>query len=797
MVPAARLALVGLLLAGLALAAPARAARFVHVPLNDSEDGELVNGTTWQAKTVDNVFADLLLTLGTSGGSTYADHLAFPATELSAGQALADVRLRFNMQGGAVTTPLAVTITAAVAFDSGVPPGPARFALARTQASVVWNIPAPWDSSGQLIAKWAETPDLSAVVNEVLANPAWPTGPKVLAFFLEPTSGGAASFVRFDDTHPKWPSGGNAGIEPARLILNETDYDAFWGKEMLCRPTPASVGINVIPHRTTLMFVEWGSAPGTLDHQTTPVAADPDTPAQIVLGGLTPDTRFWYRLRYRRAEALVWQSAPLRSFVSLPEAGTQARLCVTSDAHVTNQRALGYTTMMAQLDSTLAYMPTHVAAGYHAWIDLGDLVVIRATRPAMDQEETQQRYREAREYVDKVAHSVPFLFVRGNHEEVDGWDYDGTPDNTAIWSGTMLLKWFSPPLPDAFYSGNATPFPDLGLPGNYWACRIGDLRIRALDPYLFSPRRPHNSHGETGGSLDGWDWQLGDAQYEWLHDDLAAHRTPYSLVAIHHLTSTYTGSGEYYGRGGVEIVDWAVAGRPTFEWGGQDSSGADAIGTRRPNWSYGSVHDLLVNAGNQLVMKGHEHFHARQERDGMVYLTVAKPDDTGEQTGNLWGWRFFAYYPEPLTLFEPNSGFLSITADPDEATYEYVQTYPTSGKGAVLDSFTLLPAVITGAPGAAVETAQRTWIRDATPNPARHGTRVDFELGRPGRVRLAVYDASGRLVRDLLAEDLPGGAHAVTWDGRDAGGRQVGAGVYFAKLSAGGHVDSVKMIVLH
>ncbi len=788
----------GLLLAlWLGAAVPAHADRHVHWPRSDAEDGELVNGTTWAAKPTDPNFASLLLTLGHSAGSTYATHFTFSAPELAPGQSVSEVRLRMNMQGGAIGAPLEVTITAALDFDDLVPPGPARFALPRTTASVAWTIDAPWDSSGQLIAKWRETPDLSAIVEEVLAQPGWATGPKVLAFFLEPAGGASPDrFVRFDDTHPRWPTGGNAGMEPVRLRVNETYHDAFWGQEMLCRPTTTSMEVNVIPHLPTFLHVEWGTSPGSLPNQTTVLLADSATPAQIRMEGLAPDTRYHYRLRYRPSTEATWATGPVRTFLTLPEPGSDARVCVTADIHVTNQRAAGQYAMMAQLDTTLAYMPGFDPEGWHAWLDLGDLVVIRATRVAMDQEETEQRYREAREYVDKAAHSLPFLFVRGNHEEVNGWDYDGTPDNTAVWSGRMLLKWFAPPLPDAFYSGNAAPFPEIGVPGNYWACDIGDLRVRALDPFLFSPRRPHNGHGEVNGSLDGWDWQLGNAQYDWLWGDLTARRAPYSLLAIHHLTSTYTGSGQYYGRGGIEVVDWAIAGRPTFEWGGQDSTGANVLAAKRPAWTHGSVHSMLAETGNQVVIKGHEHFHARQELDGIVYLTVAKPDDNGDQTGNLWGWRFFSFYPDSLTHFEPNSGFVAIRTTPAQATYEYVQTFPVSGIGTVLDGFTLFPAVTSAPLSPPGPAGLRTWIRGASPNPASGAVRVDFELGRPGATEVAVFDAAGRRVRELYRGVLPVGAHATTWDGRDAAGRRVSAGVYFAKLSSDGRVDSVKMIVL-
>ena len=93
--------------------------------------------------------------------------------------------------------------------------------------------------------------------------------------------------------------------------------------------------------------------------------------------------------------------------------------------------------------------------------------------------------------------------------------------------------------------------------------------------------------------------------------------------------------------------------------------------------------------------------------------------------------------------------------------------------------------------------APRTCIRSVHPNPASGGpVRIDWELGRPGLIRLAIYDVAGRLVRELETRGETPGAWESTWDGRDENGLRVAGGVYFAKLVADGHVDAAKMIIL-
>jgi hypothetical protein len=557
--------------------------------------------------------------------------------------------------------------------------------------------------------------------------------------------------------------------------------------------------VNLIPHTDADVFVEWGTDSQSLANATptTPLAGG--TGGEVLLSPLTPDTRYYYRVQARPAAGGSWSTGPLRTFTSLPGPGAEARVCVTSDIHVTNTETLGLDEHLDLLETTFAAMEDYRGAGgYHAWIDLGDLVVIRAQRVCFDAEEVDQRYRRAREYLDLIGHSLPFVLVRGNHEEVNGWDDDATGENTAVWSGLALKKYAPPPLPDGFYSGNETPHPEIGLPGDYFAFRVGDLRVRCLDPYLFSMTRPHNGHGETGGSRDNWDWSLGDAQYEWLHADLTTHPTPYSLLMLHHLTSAYSRPGGFYGRGGIEVAKHAVAGRPTFEWGGEDSLGADVLSTKRPNWTHGSVHDLLTSRRNQVVLKGHDHFFARQELDEVTYVTLPKPNDTGQHTGNLWGWRWVTSYPDGVTTFRTNSGFLDVSAGSGGITYSYVQTYPPEGAGTIRDSFTILPAPgSTDAPSIGGGRLARNSIRSVYPNPTASSARIEYELGRRGRVRLSLHDATGRRIRDLVTEDRPAGTHQVRWDGRDRNGRRVSSGVYFVRMvTEDGRLNAVKMVMV-
>jgi hypothetical protein len=82
------------------------------------------------------------------------------------------------------------------------------------------------------------------------------------------------------------------------------------------------------------------------------------------------------------------------------------------------------------------------------------------------------------------------------------------------------------------------------------------------------------------------------------------------------------------------------------------------------------------------------------------------------------------------------------------------------------------------------------------PNPFNPVTTIRYSTPGAGHVDLTVYDVSGRRVRSLVRGDQPAGAHSIVWDGRNDGGRQVAAGVYFYRLAAGRSSSVRKMVVL-
>jgi len=83
------------------------------------------------------------------------------------------------------------------------------------------------------------------------------------------------------------------------------------------------------------------------------------------------------------------------------------------------------------------------------------------------------------------------------------------------------------------------------------------------------------------------------------------------------------------------------------------------------------------------------------------------------------------------------------------------------------------------------------------PNPFNPKTDISFSLDAGMSVSLAVFDLSGRRVRDLISgESFEAGTHKVTWDGLDKAGHPQGSGIYFYRIEAGEFTEMRKMTLL-
>jgi hypothetical protein len=83
--------------------------------------------------------------------------------------------------------------------------------------------------------------------------------------------------------------------------------------------------------------------------------------------------------------------------------------------------------------------------------------------------------------------------------------------------------------------------------------------------------------------------------------------------------------------------------------------------------------------------------------------------------------------------------------------------------------------------------AATTRLAETAPNPFQTNTMIRYEVAAREPVDLAIFDVQGRRVKTLAKGFQTPGIYEVVWSGASERGANVGAGLYFVRLDAGGH----------
>jgi len=431
-------------------------------------------------------------------------------------------------------------------------------------------------------------------------------------------------------------------------ILAQTTL--FDGGLICGRPNDQGFTIGFRLTQTADVILAVGTQPGLADvHLSTTYAVLPGSYFPT-LNGLFPGTRYYYQAATRpgsicSAKRRDWIVTPVHEAVTQRGNGESFTACIVADEHLwpidpTQQVLYGIT-----LDNILDKGPD-------LRFSLGDFSGCESyvTWPIANVEEGIYRYFLQRQAMQDVNTCGAFFLALGNHEGEQGWS---------------AIK-------DVAYQSRLAAIPNPitgGLRQNYYSVEWGDALFIVLDPFTYTQNKPHDN-GPGTGTHDGWDWTLGEDQYNWLHGVLATAGATWKFVLIHHLTSTIaTGFQAYYGRGGIEIASYAVAGRPSFEWGGEDGDGLCVFNSKRPGWQWGPIHPMLVQYGVNAVFHGHDHFFCWQELDGIAYIECPQP---GDQTYGM-GWKTGSGYVNGTAL--PNSGYITLDVSSNDVTVRYRRSW--------------------------------------------------------------------------------------------------------------------------
>ncbi len=143
----------------------------------------------------------------------------------------------------------------------------------------------------------------------------------------------------------------------------------------------------------------------------------------------------------------------------------------------------------------------------------------------------------------------------------------------------------------------------------------------------------------------------------------------------------------------------------------------------------------------------------------------------------------------------PHSYFFTDTELPASGTYRY-WLQSTDLDGAETWHGPVLVVYTTNGGQSTPEIPQTTDLISVFPNPFNPRAFIEFFLETPAPVVFRVYDAHGRLVRELEQDLRPAGPQRVAWDGRDAAGNLCGSGTYHIRMDVGTRSYSGKAVLL-
>jgi FlgD Ig-like domain/Peptidase family C25 len=87
-------------------------------------------------------------------------------------------------------------------------------------------------------------------------------------------------------------------------------------------------------------------------------------------------------------------------------------------------------------------------------------------------------------------------------------------------------------------------------------------------------------------------------------------------------------------------------------------------------------------------------------------------------------------------------------------------------------------------------------LDNISPNPFIAKTVIGFTIPQECKVDLAIFNASGKLLRSLKSEILKAGSYRVSWDGKDDQGINVMSGIYFYTIKTNDYKATKKLVLM-
>lgn len=417
---------------------------------------------------------------------------------------------------------------------------------------------------------------------------------------------------------------------------------------ILGRPTAKEIELSFLSEENVSVKIYYGTDKNKLDVETKPIQIGAKDPLVYKLSNLKPNKKYYYKI-----VSLLDQTSlmDLASFHTQRSVNEPFVFTITADSHLgtpnhCDPELYNLTLLNVGKDNS----DLHFSLG-------DDFRTSKVKNPTY--QKIEDLYTRQRQYLGQLCHSVPYFFILGNHElEAKAFDEDPLLP-LASWSKAARTKYIINPTPNQFYTGNAEIESDQLARQNYYAFEWGNTLFVTLDVFRYSnisaadeemreqqKEAKGGGKGGKGGGKEGkggggggdkegkggqqnkkggqqikkdqWAFTLGNEQYTWLQKTLSESKATFKFVLGHHVMGSCRGA-----------VEWATA----FEWGGKTRNGDNQFKKFRPDWDM-PIHALFVKYGVTAFIQGHDHLFARQQLDGVTYITCPMSGDPGYNTYN-------------------------------------------------------------------------------------------------------------------------------------------------------------------
>jgi len=476
--------------------------------------------------------------------------------------------------------------------------------------------------------------------------------------------------------------------------------------------------------------VRWGASPATLSNTTD--NATVTTEHEIALNGLSPGSRYYYSVGSIAAALAGGDSTfTFRTAPTSPEATTLWIVGDSGDPTGSDDVRDGYLTY---------------SGGQYPdfWLMLGD----NAYNAGTDAEYQSSLFDV---YPNFLRRSTLWP-TRGNHD--------------VLYAGPVNDYYDIFTMPTAAEAGGTPSTTEAWYSFDY-----GDIHFICLDSEG-SARTP------------------GSPMLNWLAGDLAASSKTWTIAYWHHPPYTKgSHDSDIDSDSGGRMKEMRTNVLPILEAGGVDlvlcghSHSYERSCLLDEHYGYSaSLHDSMkVDPGDG--QPAGDGFYAKPTagnaapHEGAIYAVAGSSAKLGGGSLN---------HPAMVTSLNL-LGSMEVVIDGLRLEAAFID--PT---GLVRDNFVIVKGGAVGVPDGGARPGPI--IMAGHPNPFQSSWRLTGHLPADGMARIDILDPAGRLVRTLLEAPFPGGPFEITWDGRDAAGRPVATGVYFARTVQGAGVATLKII---